>query len=148
MNEKVLGYAKDYTMQENVPTMAELEEEERKAKAATKDKKKKSLDPKNMAIQPLDFTLVKVSELFKTTGGDFSAGFHTYGVEWNAGELIFYIDGTEYQRFTSENVASQDMYLIINLAVGGWFVGSPEESTQFPAEMQIDHVRVYEQIEQ
>jgi hypothetical protein len=65
MNEKVLGYAKDYTMQENVPTMAELEEEERKAKAATKDKKKKSLDPKNMAIQPLDFTLVKVSELFK-----------------------------------------------------------------------------------
>jgi len=26
MNERVLGYAKDYTMQENVPTVEELEE--------------------------------------------------------------------------------------------------------------------------
>ena len=65
MNEKVLGYAKDYTMQEDVPTMEEIEEQERKAKLNSKDKKKKQFDPKNMAIQPLDFTLIKVNELFK-----------------------------------------------------------------------------------
>lgn len=90
---------------------------------------------------------LQVSELFKTTGDDFSAGFHTYGLEWNAGELIYYVDGAEYQRFTSSNVASQDMYLIVNLAVGGWFVGSPDESTQFPVEMLIDHIRVYQKAE-
>lgn len=38
MNERVLGYAKDYTMQENVPTIEELEEQEKKAKAAKKKK--------------------------------------------------------------------------------------------------------------
>lgn len=38
MNERVLGYAKDYTMQENVPTIEELQEQEKKEKAAKKKK--------------------------------------------------------------------------------------------------------------
>jgi len=80
----------------------------------------------------------------RTQGDDFSAGFHTYAVEWGPGELIFYIDGTEFHRINSENIASQDMYLIINLAVGGFFAGSPDETTTFPAEMIIDHVRVFQ----
>ena len=80
----------------------------------------------------------------QTQGDDFSAGFHTYAVEWSPGELIFYIDGTETHRINSENIASQDMYLIINLAVGGFFAGSPDENTTFPAELIIDHVRVFQ----
>jgi len=80
----------------------------------------------------------------RTQGDDFSAGFHTYAVEWSPSELIFYIDGTEFHRINSENIASQDMYLIINLAVGGFFAGPPDENTTFPAEMVIDHVRVFQ----
>ena len=82
-----------------------------------------------------------------TSGGDdFSADFHTFAVEWSPGELVFYIDGIEFQRVESENIASQDMYMILNLAVGGWFPGSPDETTTLPAEFVIDHVRVYQRI--
>jgi len=80
----------------------------------------------------------------QTQGDDFSAAFHTYALEWSPGELVFYIDGVEFHRIQSENIASQDMYLIINLAVGGFFAGSPDESTPFPTEMIIDHVRVFQ----
>jgi beta-glucanase (GH16 family) len=35
-------------------------------------------------------------------------------------------------------------YLILNLAVGGKFLGNPDATTPFPAEMVVDYVRVYE----
>ena len=87
---------------------------------------------------------LQTTGVLESTGTDFSADFHTYAVEWNPGELIFYIDGVEFQRVESENVASQDMYMIVNLAVGGFFAGSPDESTPFPAQLVIDHIRVFQ----
>lgn len=87
---------------------------------------------------------VQTTGVLKTSGEDFSADFHTYAVQWTENQLIFYIDGLEYQRVDNDNIASQNMYLILNLAVGGWFPGSPDETTTFPAEFVIDHVRVYQ----
>ncbi len=88
---------------------------------------------------------LQTTGVLESTGTDFSADFHSYAVQWSPGELVFYIDGTEFQRVTTENVASQDMYMIVNLAVGGFFAGSPDETTPFPAQMVIDHVRVFQQ---
>jgi hypothetical protein len=34
----------------------------------------------------------------------------------------------------------------MNLAVGGNFVGKPDRTTVFPAEMVVDYVRVYEKV--
>lgn len=59
MNEKVLGYQKDYTQMEDLETVESIEAQQKAVAQA-----KKGLDPRN--VQPLDFTLVKVSELFKT----------------------------------------------------------------------------------
>ena len=91
---------------------------------------------------------LQTSGTLRSQGTDFSAGFHTYAVEWSPSELIYYIDGVEFQRFASENIATQDMYLIITLAVGGIFPGSPDETTVFPSELIIDHVRVFQLIPQ
>jgi len=91
---------------------------------------------------------VQTSGVLRSGGTDFSAGFHAYAVEWGPDELIYYIDGVEFQRFASENIASQDMYLILTLAIGGVFPGSPDETTVFPAELIIDHVRVFQRISQ
>jgi len=91
---------------------------------------------------------VQTSGVLRSEGTDFSADFHTYAVEWSPDELIYYIDGVEFQRFASENIASQDMYLILTLAIGGVFSGSPDETTVFPAELIIDHVRVFQRISQ
>jgi len=33
--------------------------------------------------------------------------------------------------------------MILNLAVGGGFVGSPDDTTVFPQRLLVDYVRVY-----
>ncbi|MCY1692406.1 hypothetical protein OVA29_19215 [Exiguobacterium sp. SL14] len=38
----------------------------------------------------------------------------------------------------------QNFYLVMNLAVGGWFDGEVDATTKFPAEMEVDYVRVYD----
>ena len=35
-------------------------------------------------------------------------------------------------------------YIVMNLAVGGQFLGNPDDKTAFPAEMVVDYVRVYD----
>ncbi|MGI8385340.1 carbohydrate binding domain-containing protein [Robertmurraya sp. P23] len=84
--------------------------------------------------------------------------WHTYALEWEPGELRWYVDGELYQTQNKwyskgkDNAANysypapfdQEFYLIMNLAVGGWFDGDPDETTQFPKQMEIDYVRVYD----
>jgi len=88
--------------------------------------------------------------------------FHTYAVEWAANEIRWYIDDVHYatQRSTGwyaqitndagelENLAGaapfdQKFHLLLNVAVGGNWPGSPNEETVFPSEMEVDFVRVY-----
>ena len=77
-------------------------------------------------------------------GVDWTNGWHTYAVEWLPGTLIFYVDGIEEHRVVDAKVSQQDMYIIFNTALGGWWPGSPDSSTQFPAEYKIDYVRAYQ----
>ncbi len=85
------------------------------------------------------------SELYPTAGENYDSEFHTYGVEWTADEISWYVDGTKAQTLSAGEIPSQSMYLILNLAVGGWFPESPNEATEFPGEFVIDYVRVYQQ---
>ncbi len=96
------------------------------------------------------------------------AGFHVYAVEWEPGEIRWLVDNKQYgvQSFwwsssktdgtkgakpANESELNswpapfdQPFYLVMNLAVGGRFVGNPDQTTPFPAEMLVDYVRVYE----
>ena len=40
----------------------------------------------------------------------------------------------------------QPFYLVMNVAVGGRFLGNPDKTTVFPAEMVVDYVRVYDKV--
>ncbi len=75
-------------------------------------------------------------------GIDFSRSFHTLGLEWSPGALIYYIDGKEVNRFTM-HIPDQPMFLVASLAVGGDWPGPVSGWTAFPARMQIDFIRVY-----
>ncbi|GGX48626.1 family 16 glycosylhydrolase [Saccharospirillum salsuginis] len=78
--------------------------------------------------------------------------FHTYAVEWEPGEIRWYVDGLLYQTQTewySDNGAypapfDQDFHLLLNVAVGGDWPGDPDSTTVFPTAMQVDYVRVYQ----
>lgn len=84
------------------------------------------------------------SDLLQSSGQDFSSDFHTFGVEWSEGQLTYYVDGMSQHTITNENVASQKMYFILNLAVGGWFPEAPDDTTGFPGSFTIDYIRAYQ----
>jgi beta-glucanase (GH16 family) len=77
-------------------------------------------------------------------GPDFSRDWHVFGVDWQPDQITWHVDGIERFRFTeSQFVPTIPMYMILNLAVGGNWPGSPDESTPFPSTFEIDYVRVF-----
>ena len=77
--------------------------------------------------------------------------FHDYVIEWDAGQIRWYVDGVMYamQNSWSSSGGSfpapfdQQFYILLNVAVGGDFPGAPNASTEFPVTMEVDYVRVY-----
>ena len=76
-------------------------------------------------------------------GPDFSEDWHTFALDWQRDSLTFLVDGTERVRITGNNVPSEPMYLLVNLAVGGNWAGPPSDETSFPATFAIDYVKVW-----
>jgi beta-glucanase (GH16 family) len=79
-----------------------------------------------------------------------SGDMHTYAVEWDEDEVVWYFDGEEYGRVTRDEVEQQGtwpfdrpFYLILNLAMGGVLGGEVPDSLTFPQELVVDWVRVY-----
>jgi beta-glucanase (GH16 family) len=86
----------------------------------------------------------KNSETQRVDGPDFSKDFHVFAFNWEPNQITWYMDGTEIHS-TTQHIPSLPQYLVLNLAVGGDWPGAPEESTLFPANYQIDYIRVYQQ---
>lgn len=91
-----------------------------------------------------------ISKEYVITNDRLDTGFHVYGIEWGPDYINHYVDDVLYNQITpddlpegSEWVFDNDFYILINLAVGGSFVGSPNAETVFPQSMLIDYVRVY-----
>jgi len=88
----------------------------------------------------------------RTGGFDTSEGFHTYAVEWEPGEIRWYLDGQLYHLSRGWSAPGggagapfdQSFYLKLNLAVGGNWPGAPDASTPWPADMYVDWVRVFQ----
>ena len=79
------------------------------------------------------------------TGADSTAGWHRYGLTWTPDELVWFVDGKEQWRYSdADHVPHEPMYLLIDLAVGGQWPGPPARSTQFPAVLEVDYVRVWQ----
>jgi beta-glucanase (GH16 family) len=77
------------------------------------------------------------------TGPDFSADYHTFAIDWEPGEITWYLDGIQRARSTA-GVPAEPMYVIANLAVGGDWPGNPDATTPFPGFMDVDYIRVYQ----
>lgn len=80
----------------------------------------------------------------------FDTGFHVFGVEWGPEYINYYVDDALYNQITPDDVDGEwvfdhPFYIILNVAVGGNFVGPPNANTVFPQTMLVDWVRVYEE---
>ena len=79
----------------------------------------------------------------KTT--DLTADYHIYTLMWSEREIAMALDGVELARTATPEALKADMYLLMNLAVGGKWPGSPDQTTKFPAEFKIDYVRIWQE---
>ncbi|MBO0684546.1 MAG: glycoside hydrolase family 16 protein [Candidatus Dormibacteraeota bacterium] len=79
------------------------------------------------------------------TGPDYSAGMHTFGVDWEPDHLTWYLDGVAApQSITNPaDIPSKPFFLMLDLAVGGDWPGPPNGQTRFPASLDFDYVRVF-----
>ncbi len=89
-----------------------------------------------------------ISKEYTLDNDRFDTGFHVFGIEWGPEYINFYVDDVLYNQITPEDVTgtwvfNKPFYILMNLAVGGTFVGSPNAETQFPQTMIVDYVRVY-----
>ncbi|MDQ8738007.1 glycoside hydrolase family 16 protein [Paenibacillus sp. LHD-38] len=69
-------------------------------------------------------------------------GFHTFALEWNKDEYIYYIDGNETWRSSAGGVSEVPAFVQITAEVGKW--GGNIGNAVLPAQMVVDYVRVYE----
>jgi beta-glucanase (GH16 family) len=74
-------------------------------------------------------------------GGPFADGFHTYAIEWAPGSTRVLMDGAV--RFTDARAASVRRTIQFAMVTGDNYSGLPDANTVFPAEFQVDWVRIY-----
>ncbi|MFD8814969.1 ricin-type beta-trefoil lectin domain protein [Streptomyces sp. NPDC059627] len=81
-------------------------------------------------------------------GQAFADAFHTFAVDWAPNSIKWSVDGVVYQTRTPADVGgntwafNKPFFLILNLAVGGYWPGDPDGSTAFPAQLVVDSVSV------
>lgn len=91
-------------------------------------------------------------DTYKLDKGNFTDDFHIFTLEWEEDAIRWYVDGklTQTQTKWESNGGKfpapfdQEFHMLLNLAIGGGFLGNPDGTTKFPREMQVDYVRVYQ----
>lgn len=80
--------------------------------------------------------------------GNFSDAYHIFSIEWNATTITWYVDSTPYFTTNISSAAQSELRqpfdIMLNLAVGGTWPGSPDRTTVFPQYYYIDYVRIYQ----
>lgn len=90
-----------------------------------------------------------ITKKYELSNDRFDTGFHVFGIEWGPDYINFYVDDVLYNQITREDVPGEwvydhPFYIILNVAVGGSFVGPPDSNTMFPQTMLVDYVRIYQ----
>ena len=87
---------------------------------------------------------------YAVPSGKFADDFHIFAIEWETSVVRFYVDGKLYETRTPADIPpgtswvyDHPFFILLNVAVGGDWPGSPDNSTVFPQTMVVDYVRVY-----
>jgi beta-glucanase (GH16 family) len=91
-----------------------------------------------------------ITKSFGFADDRFDVDYHVFAIEWGSDYIDYFVDETLYQRIQPEDVTGTWVYdhpffIILNVAVGGDYVGFPTSETPFPQTMYVDYVRVYKE---
>ncbi|ELR70568.1 laminarinase [Fulvivirga imtechensis AK7] len=85
---------------------------------------------------------------YTLSSGILADEFHVFTIIWDASSITWYIDDIKYHEIdiTPAELSEfrNDFFFIFNVAVGGNWPGSPDDSTTFPQRMVVDYVRVFQ----
>lgn len=101
------------------------------------------------------------SSFYRLETGDFSQDFHVFSLRWKENCIQFFVDDIQTGSY-EENVLTGESFtpsttlpttwpfqerfhLLLNVAVGGNLPGNPDGTTQFPQQLTVDYVRVYQE---
>ena len=96
---------------------------------------------------------LEISGSTSLSEGTFNDDFHVFSIEWGTNYIRWFLNDQLYALVLRHQLQphnwpfDQDFHWILNVAVGGNWPGNPDETTEFPQEMIIDYVRVYQDTE-
>src|SRR5262249_12613783 len=83
-------------------------------------------------------------------GQQFKDAYHVFAVDWTPTTIRWYVDDHLYETRTRADlppgkdwVFDHSFFVLLNLAVGGYWPGYPDDTTMFPQTYLVDYVRVY-----
>ena len=85
-----------------------------------------------------------------TLDEDLAERFHVFSIVWERDLIEWYVDETKFFTLTPASTGNEtwrfndDFFFIFNVAVGGNFPGPPDSTTEFPQQMEIDYIRVFQ----
>lgn len=85
---------------------------------------------------------------------DIADEFHTYAIEWDFDGIRWFFDDELYYDLGRDDVGNRDwvfdqpFFIILNLAIGGTLGGTIGFDLEFPLYLYVDHVRVYQRIDE
>ncbi|MCW5518517.1 glycoside hydrolase family 16 protein [Aureitalea sp. L0-47] len=94
-----------------------------------------------------------ISGEYELEGERFDKDFYVFAIEWHPDYIDFFIDDIRFNQITIDDLPQgveewpfneNPFFMLMNIAVGGSFVGFPVEGTPFPQQMVVDYVRVYD----
>ncbi len=94
-----------------------------------------------------------ISGEYVLEGERFDNDFYVFAIEWHPDYIDFFIDDIRFNQISRDDLPQgveewpfndNPFFMLMNIAVGGTFVGYPVEATPFPQTMVVDYVRVYD----
>lgn len=80
---------------------------------------------------------------FSLPSGTFAGSYHTFSTVWDSTKFIWSVDDVPYFVAVMSTPFDRRFHMLLNVAVGGNWPGSPDQFTEFPQRMYVDYVRVY-----
>lgn len=87
---------------------------------------------------------------YTLSSGIFADDFHKFTIIWNEQYIKWYMDDHLYNTIdiTPSGLSEfhNEFFILLNVAVGGNWPGYPDATTTFPQRMEVDYVRVYQDL--
>ncbi len=89
-------------------------------------------------------------ESFSIAPNTFDEEFHVFTLLWDLNRIAWYVDDIVYYEIDPTTLDgkpypfNQDFFFLFNVAIGGNWPGNPDQTTEFPQEMIVDYIRVFQ----